>query len=99
MLMAFLEHRPAREVDSLALAVKPSPDPEMNYFSAAHLAYCGHTAVAIEMLKRAIAGGYCSYPAIDSDPLLPIAEKRIIRPWPPRALDRGFDAEDSFGSS
>jgi hypothetical protein len=70
MLTAFLEHRPAREIDSLALAVKPSPDPEMNYFSAAHLAYCGRTAAAIEMLKRAIAGGYCSYPAIDSDPLL-----------------------------
>ena len=70
MLMAFLEHRPAREIASLALAVKPSPDPEMNYFSAAHLAYCGQTGAAIEMLKRAVAGGYCSYPAIDSDPLL-----------------------------
>jgi len=70
MLMAFLEHRPAREIAALALAVKPSPDPEMNYFSAAHLAYCGQTGAALEMLKQAVAGGYCSYPAMDSDPLL-----------------------------
>jgi tetratricopeptide (TPR) repeat protein len=70
MLMAFLKHRPAREIASLALAVKPSPDAEMNYFSAAHLAYSGQTGAAIEMLKRAVAGGYCAYPAIDSDPLL-----------------------------
>lgn len=70
MLMAFLEHRPVREIASLALAVKPSPDPEMNYFSAAHLAYSGQTGAAIELLKQAVAGGYCSYPAVDSDPLL-----------------------------
>ena len=41
----------------------------MNYFSAAHLAYCGQTDAALAMLKRAIHGGYCSYPAIESDPM------------------------------
>jgi hypothetical protein len=42
----------------------------LNYLAAAHLAYAGQTDAALEMLKRAIEGGYCSYPAIDSDPLL-----------------------------
>jgi hypothetical protein len=69
MLVAFLEHRPAREIAALADGVKPSLDPEINYFSAAHLAYCGQTRAASGLLERAIAAGYCSYPAIDSDPL------------------------------
>jgi hypothetical protein len=48
----------------------PASDPEVNYFSAAHLAYAGQTEAAGAMLASAIAGGYCSYPAMDSDPAL-----------------------------
>jgi hypothetical protein len=48
--------------------VQASADPEVNYFAAAHLAYCGHSSTALQMLKRAIQGSYCSYPALDSDP-------------------------------
>jgi hypothetical protein len=44
-------------------------DPEMNYFSAAHLAYAGQTDAALPLLQHAIDGGYCSVPAIDSDPM------------------------------
>ena len=69
MLPAFLEHRPAAEILALGRRVQPAPDPEMNYFSAAHLAYSGQTDTALSMLKRTIEMGYCSYPAIDSDPL------------------------------
>jgi tetratricopeptide (TPR) repeat protein len=69
MLLAFLQRRPAREIDALAQTVRPSPDPEMNYFSAAHLAYCGQTDAALRMLKQAIQANYCSYPAMESDPL------------------------------
>jgi tetratricopeptide (TPR) repeat protein len=67
MLLAFLEHRPASEIGALGRAVQPAPDPEVNYFSAAHLAYSGQTDAAVPMLRKAIEGGYCSYPAIDSD--------------------------------
>ncbi len=70
MLLAFIEPKPAKEVEELARAVQPVHDPEMNYFSAAHLAYAGQASAAITMLKRTIQGGYCSYPAMDSDPLL-----------------------------
>jgi hypothetical protein len=68
VLLACLAHSPASEVAALAAAVKPDDDPETNYFAAAHLAYCGQTSAALQMLKRAIQRNYCSYPTIDSDP-------------------------------
>lgn len=70
VLRASLEHRTAPEIASMASDLKPAGDPEINYFSAAHLAYAGQTAAALEMLKRTIDGGYCSFPAAKSDPML-----------------------------
>jgi TolB-like protein/Tfp pilus assembly protein PilF len=69
LLLACAGHRPFPEIATLASSVQPEEDPEDNYFSAARLAYCGQTEAAIQMLRRAIEGNYCSYPAIDSDPL------------------------------
>jgi hypothetical protein len=69
-LAAFLDHRPSADIAALASGVKPAADPEVNYFSAAHLSYCGHAEAAGPLLRESIARGYCSYPAIDSDPLL-----------------------------
>jgi eukaryotic-like serine/threonine-protein kinase len=70
MLLAYLQHRPAREIAVLASKVQPAPDAEVNYFSAAHLAYTRQADAALAMLKRTVEGGYCSYPALDSDPFL-----------------------------
>jgi len=70
LLLACAGHRPLPEIATLASSVQPEEDPEDNYFSAARLAYCGQTEAAIQMLRRAIGGNYCSYPAMDSDPLL-----------------------------
>ena len=70
MLLACIQRRPAAEILALGATVRPSQDPEANYLFAAHSGYCGQTAKAIELLRRAIKGNYCSYPAIDSDPLL-----------------------------
>lgn len=56
-----------------ACAAKPVPasdDPESNYFAAAHLAYCGRPDEALTLLRRAVDGGYCAYPAMDHDPFL-----------------------------
>jgi DNA-binding winged helix-turn-helix (wHTH) protein/serine/threonine protein kinase len=69
MLFACLEGRPPEEITGLARAVQPAADPEENYHSAAHLSYCGQTAAAAGMLRRAIQGNYCSYPAMESDPM------------------------------
>jgi tetratricopeptide (TPR) repeat protein len=70
VLFARLQHRPPSEVEALAGAMKPVNDPEMNYFSAAHLAYAGQTDAALRLLRAAIAAGYCAYPGIESDPML-----------------------------
>jgi DNA-binding winged helix-turn-helix (wHTH) protein/serine/threonine protein kinase/Tfp pilus assembly protein PilF len=68
MLLACAQRRSSAEIATLAETVEPSDDPEANYLSAANLAYCGQTDAALQLLKRAIQGNYCSYPAIDSDP-------------------------------
>jgi tetratricopeptide (TPR) repeat protein len=69
MLLACLARKPSSEVAALAKSVSASDDPELNYFAAAHLAYCGQTEAAFELLRHAINGNYCSYPALESDPL------------------------------
>lgn len=70
MLLACAQRKPSRELHELASGVRPVEDPEANYLFAAHLAYCAETDAALAMLRRAIDGGYCSYPALQSDPLL-----------------------------
>jgi serine/threonine protein kinase/Tfp pilus assembly protein PilF len=68
LLLACAAHRPSPEIAVLARSVQPDRDSEENYLSAADLAYCGQTEAALQMLRRAIEGNYCSFPAIDSDP-------------------------------
>jgi DNA-binding winged helix-turn-helix (wHTH) protein/serine/threonine protein kinase len=69
MLFACLQDRSPEEIVTLARGVQPAADSEENYHSAAHLSYCGQTEAAAGMLRRAIQGNYCSYPAMESDPL------------------------------
>ncbi len=44
-------------------------DPELKYHAAATFAFCGQREEALDLLAQAIDGGYCSYPAIELDPL------------------------------
>jgi DNA-binding winged helix-turn-helix (wHTH) protein/serine/threonine protein kinase len=69
MLLACVQRRPSAEIELLARAVVPAADPEENYLSAAHLSYCGQTDAARALLMQAIQRNYCSYPAMESDPL------------------------------
>lgn len=69
MVLACARRAPASEIRALAARVKPDDDPEVDYFFAGHLAYCGETDSALRMLKLAIDHNYCSYPAMDRDPL------------------------------
>jgi tetratricopeptide (TPR) repeat protein len=69
VLRACLGGAPSSEITALAGSVSASDDPELNYFAAAHLAYCGQTAMALNLLNRAIDGNYCSYPSMEHDPL------------------------------
>ncbi|MGI9167835.1 MAG: hypothetical protein ACR2G5_15895 [Pyrinomonadaceae bacterium] len=68
ILWACIQQKSLPEIRALGEAAQVSDDPETNYLSAAHLAYCGQSDAALEMLTAAIKGNYCSYPAIDSDP-------------------------------
>lgn len=70
LLLACAAKRPASEIEKLVAAVQPSDDPETNYFSAAHLSYCGDTAAAASLLMQAIEGAYCAYPAMTVDPMI-----------------------------
>jgi TolB-like protein len=43
-------------------------DPEPLYFWASDLAYCGHTAPAVNLLRESIRRNYCAVSAIEIDP-------------------------------
>ena len=69
MLLACAAHAEPAEIKAMASKVEVSDDPEMNYLFAGHLAYCGQDEAALKMLKIAIERNYCSWPAVDKDPL------------------------------
>jgi len=68
MLLACARHDPREEIKLLASEVEVDDDPEVDYLFAGHLAFCGQSDAALRFLKIAIAGNYCSYPAMDKDP-------------------------------
>ena len=68
MLLACAQHESPSEIKALAAGVEVDDDPEVNYFFAGHLAYCGQTDAALRMLKLAVERNYCAYPAMDHDP-------------------------------
>ncbi|HEV8253369.1 MAG TPA: protein kinase [Vicinamibacteria bacterium] len=75
-MRACLEHRhrpdAARAASPAGLeeAQARTHDPENLYWIAGLFAYCGDREAALRVLRRTVQGGYCAYPAMDSDPLL-----------------------------
>ena len=70
---ACLQKRPSSEIDKLSKASHDSfalSDPEIRYTTAEVEALCGRDQVALALLRQAVQDGFCSYPALDSDPLL-----------------------------
>jgi eukaryotic-like serine/threonine-protein kinase len=59
--------RLAREIEPGILA---TPDAENRYLDATDLAFCGQKEAALILLKSSIEGRYCSYQAMQKDPLL-----------------------------
>jgi DNA-binding winged helix-turn-helix (wHTH) protein/TolB-like protein len=68
MLLACARHASDSEIQAMVSKVEVDDDPEVDYFFAAHLAYCGQTPASLRMLRIAIDRNYCSYPAMDKDP-------------------------------
>jgi eukaryotic-like serine/threonine-protein kinase len=52
------------------IAARPGNDPENLYVGARAQAVCRQDTVALRMLRRAVEGGYCAYPILNTDPLL-----------------------------
>jgi tetratricopeptide (TPR) repeat protein len=44
-------------------------DPEASYAVAPMLAFCGRPRDALRFVEHAVDGGFCSYPALDQDPI------------------------------
>ena len=57
----------AQKSEAAALA---TVDPEPRYFMGAVLAYCGQNEGALRLLRSSTARNYCSYQALQTDPLL-----------------------------
>lgn len=69
LLLACMSGKPRDQIEPLAARIRPLDDPEANYLAAAHLAYCGERTRSLALLRRAVDGNYCAYPAMQSDPL------------------------------
>jgi hypothetical protein len=66
-----LEKRPSSEIAELSNGAHgfSLSDPEIRYTTARIEAFCGRNQVALGLLRRAVHDRFCSYPALDSDPL------------------------------
>jgi tetratricopeptide (TPR) repeat protein len=73
--------------------LETNPDPENRYLDATDMAYCGEKEAAVRFLKSAIEGKYCSYDALQKDPLL-----ASIRSMPeyPQLLAEAKECRDRF---
>ena len=71
---AVLGVRPQPELDRIAqedtTSLAAGDDPENSYYQGSLLAYAGKKDAAVHMLRLAIEQNYCSYSALENDPLL-----------------------------
>ena len=59
----------AKAVEDLQADPVSSQDPENLYRNAEVLSVCGQGEAALRELRKAMSGNYCSYPALEKDPL------------------------------
>lgn len=93
MVQACAANAAPSEIKALAAQVHPDDDPEVTYFFAGHLAYCGQTDAALRMLKIAIDGNHCSYPTMDRDPMF---DKIRNTPGFAKVHEAGIACHDDF---
>ena len=74
LLSACIQPGAVWEADEAVRAAEPAllaeRDPEMRYYQAAILSYCSKTDSAARLVRSAIASNYCSYQALELDPLM-----------------------------
>jgi len=93
----YLSHPSATELSKAVAEVETDPvssrDPELLYRNAEVLAFCQQNDAALRELKRAIQGKYCSYPAMDNDPLFGAIRQR---PEFAELRSAGMECQQSF---
>ena len=74
LLRIYLSHGSESELSKAAAIVEADPktalDPEEVFRNAEVLSLSGRGDAALRQLRKAINGNYCSYPAMENDPLL-----------------------------
>jgi len=80
LVRIYLNHGSEAELSKAAAEVEADPrysrDAEELYRNAEALSFCGQPEAAFRQLRKAIKGNYCSYPAMDKDPLFdPIRQR------------------------
>ena len=66
----------AKAVSEVEADPVSSRDPELLYRNAEALAFCGQSDAALRELGKAVKANYCSYPAMDKDPLFDSIRQR-----------------------
>ena len=73
LMAACFENPSSSDVATLARretdALLADSDPEPRYIVAGDILFCGQKGMALQLLKSAIAGHYCAYSGLQSDPL------------------------------
>jgi DNA-binding winged helix-turn-helix (wHTH) protein/TolB-like protein len=73
LLRACMNHAPEAELGQAVATLEADSfaahDPELLYQNGELLGFCGQGDAALRQLQKAIKGNYCSYPAMDKDPL------------------------------
>lgn len=62
---------------ALEESAKSGQDPEELFHNAEILSLAGQPAAALRQLRNAISGNYCSYPAMDQDPLFDPVRRQV----------------------
>ncbi len=77
---ACVNHAPEAELSKAAAKIGTNPvssnDPELFYQDAEDLGFCSQGEASLRVLRKAVEGNYCPYPAIEKDPLFdPIRQR------------------------
>ena len=73
LFQTYMDHAPEADIRRAGARVEDDPvavlDHELFYQNAEDLLFCGQVEAGLRQLRKSIEGGYCSYPAMDKDPV------------------------------
>ena len=80
LFQSCLNHSPQEQIRNTMARIETDPvaalDREIPYQIAEDFAFCGQVEGALRQLRKAIQGNYCSYPAMDKDPVFDAIRRR-----------------------